>query len=193
VGSRHAGKDRGTKRHGIVAARNASNNFSFVKRHPDVDVPASSYPEQVAGCASPSSDGVCRPRGRLGWDLTNEKKTWKTSMTAMLRAAQVSPDGSFMYVGSDLKDFWYVVNPTTGEMITKSGRPEPSCAQPESEPGGQTSPSSSQRESHGDRRYETQLLKTIASPTTSGSSWLNHDASLIYANLNNLLDSSSPT
>src|SRR5262249_18790096 len=107
---------------GIVVL-DANNNYSFVKRIPTWDVPASRNPEQVAGVtASPVTQMIyVATRGRLGaWDLTTEKKAWENAFDGQCcERPQISPDGKFMYVGSDLKDFWYVVNPRTGELITK--------------------------------------------------------------------------
>ena len=105
----------------------AKNNYSFIKRIPTWDIPASRYPEQVAGVtASPVTQMIyVATRGRLGaWDLTTEKKVWENTYDGQCcERPQISPDGSFLYVGSNLKDFWYVVNPKTGELITKVRSP----------------------------------------------------------------------
>jgi DNA-binding beta-propeller fold protein YncE len=177
---------------GIVVL-DASNNFSFVKRIPTWDVPASSYPEQVAGiAASPMTQMVyVATRGRLGaWDLTTEKKTWENIYDGdCCERPQVSPDGSFMYVGSDLKDFWYVVNPKTGEMITKVRSPEsPHAHNLNLSLDGKLAFMSPNGKVMAIADTTThQLLKTIAFPDNVRVFVVNHDASLIYANLNNLL------
>src|SRR4051795_4662372 len=107
---------------GIVVL-DAKNNYNFIKRIPTWDVPASRNPEQVSGVtASPVTQMIyVATRGRLGaFDLTTEKKVWENAYDGQCcERPQISPDGSFLYVGSDLKDFWYVVNPKTGELITK--------------------------------------------------------------------------
>jgi len=108
---------------GIVVL-DARNNYNFIKRIPTWNVPASGFPEQVAGVtASPVTQMIyVAARGRLGaWDLTTEKKVWENAYDGQCcERPQISPDGSFLYVGSDLKDFWYVVNPKTGELITNA-------------------------------------------------------------------------
>src|SRR5438270_3272927 len=111
---------------GIVVL-DARNHYNFIKRIPTWDIPASRFPEQVAGVtASPVTQMIyVATRGRLGaFDLTTEKKVWENAFDGQCcERPQVSPDGSFLYVGSDLKDFWYVVNPKTGELITKVQSP----------------------------------------------------------------------
>src|SRR5437764_4847967 len=112
---------------GIVVL-DARNNYNFIKRIPTWDIPASRYPEQVAGVtASPVTQMIyVAARGRLGaFDLATEKKVWENTYDGnCCERPQVAPDGSFMYVGSDLKDFWYVINPRTGELITKVVSPQ---------------------------------------------------------------------
>ena len=106
---------------GIVVL-DAKNSYNFVKRIPTWNVPASRNPEQLRRHCQPCySDDLCGTRGRLGaWDLTTERKMWENAYDGQCcERPQVSPDGRFMYVGSDLKDFWYVVNPRTGALITK--------------------------------------------------------------------------
>jgi len=57
-------------------------------------------------------------------DLATEKMVWQNTYDGQCcERPQIAPDGSFMYVGSDLKDFWYVVNPRTGELIARVQSP----------------------------------------------------------------------
>src|SRR5947199_2532922 len=108
---------------GIVVL-DAKNNYNFVKRIPVFDVPASQNPEQIAGVtASPVTQMIyVAARGRLAAvDLTTDKKVWENAYDGQCcERPQVSPDGSFMYVGSDLKDFWYMVHPKTGELLPEA-------------------------------------------------------------------------
>jgi len=91
---------------GIIVL-DAKNNYNFVKRIPTWNVPASRNPEQVSGVtASPVTQMIyVATRGRLGaWDLTTEKMVWENAYDGQCcERPQISPDGSFMYVGSDLK------------------------------------------------------------------------------------------
>jgi DNA-binding beta-propeller fold protein YncE len=177
---------------GIVVL-DARNNYNFIKRIPTWDVPASRYPEQVAGVtASPVTQMIyVAARGRLGaWDLTTEKKVWENVYDGnCCERPQVSPDGSFMYVGSDLKDYWYVVNPKTGELITKVVSPlSPGAHNLNLSLDGKLAFMSPNGKVMGISDTSTHtLMKTIAFPDNIRVFVVNHDASLIYSNTNNLL------
>jgi DNA-binding beta-propeller fold protein YncE len=177
---------------GIVVL-DACNNYSFVKRIPTWDVPASRWPEQVAGVtASPVTQMIyVATRGRLGaWDLTTEKKVWENVYDGQCcERPQISPDGKFMYVGSDLKDFWYVVNPRTGELITKVVSPlSRGSHNLNLSLDGRTAFMSPNGKVMGiaDTSSHT-LSKTIEFPDNIRVFVLNHDATKIYSNTNNLL------
>ena len=177
---------------GIVVL-DANNNYSFVKRIQTWDVPASRNPEQVAGVtASPVTQMIyVATRGRLGaWDLTTEKKVWENAYDGQCcERPQISPDGKFMYVGSDLKDFWYVVNPTTGDLITKVRSPlSPGAHNLNLSPDGRTAFMSPNGKVMGIADTATHTLtKTITFPDNIRPFVLNHDATKIYSNINNLL------
>src|SRR5258708_2401062 len=66
---------------GIVIL-DATDNYNFIKRIQTWDIPASRWPEQVAGVtASPVTQMIyVAARGRLAaWDLTTEKKVWENA------------------------------------------------------------------------------------------------------------------
>lgn len=177
---------------GIVVL-DARNNYNFVKRIPVFDIPASRNPEQIAGVtASPATQMIyIATRGRLAAiDLTTEQKAWENAYdNQCCERPQISPDGSFMYVGSDLKDFWYVVNPKTGNLITKVMAP--------------LSPNSHNLNLSADGRWafmapngkvmsiadtsKHQTVKTIAFNDSIRVFVLNHDSTRIYTNQDNLL------
>ena len=177
---------------GIVVL-DAKDNYNFIKRIPTWDVPASRNPEQVAGVtASPVTQMIyVATRGRLGaWDLTTEKKVWENAYDGQCcERPQISPDGSFLYVGSDLKDFWYVVNPKTGELITKVQSPlSPNAHNLNLSLDGKLAFMSPNGKVMGIADTTThKLMKTIAFPDNIRVFVINHDASLIYSNTNNLL------
>jgi DNA-binding beta-propeller fold protein YncE len=177
---------------GIVVL-DAKNNYNFVKRIPTWNVPASRNPEQVSGVtASPATQMIyVATRGRLGaWDLTTEKKVWENAYDGQCcERPQVAPDGKFMYVGSDLKDFWYVVNPRTGELITKVVSPlSPGAHNLNLSPDGKLAFMSPNGKVMGIADTTVhKLVKTITFTDNIRPFVLNHDASLIYSNTNNLL------
>ena len=177
---------------GIVVL-DAKNNYNFVKRIPVFDVPASQNPEQIAGVtASPVTQMIyVSARGRLAAiDLTTDKKVWENAYDGQCcERPQISPDGSFMYVGSDLKDFWYVVNPRTGELITKAMAPlSPNAHNLNLSPDGKfafMSPNGKVMSIADTSTHKT--VKTIPFNDNIRVFVLNHDASLIYTNQNNFL------
>jgi DNA-binding beta-propeller fold protein YncE len=177
---------------GIVVL-DAKNNYNFVKRIPVFQVPASRNPEQIAGVtASPVTQMIyIAARGRLAAvDLTTDQKVWENEYDGQCcERPQISPDGSFMYVGANLKDFWYVVNPRTGALMTRAMAP--------------MSPDSHNLNLSQDGRWAFMApngkVMSIADTTTHRTVKtirfddnvrvfvLNHDASMIYTNQNNFL------
>jgi DNA-binding beta-propeller fold protein YncE len=171
----------------------ARDKYNFVKRIQTWDVPASRNSEQVSGVtASPVTQMIyVATRGRLAaFDLGTEKKIWENVYDGhCCERPQVSPDAAFMYVGSDLVDFWYVVNPRTGALITKVVSPRsPNAHNLNLSADGKLafmSPNGkvmaiAETASHT-------LLKTITFGDNIRPFVINHDASLIYANTDNLL------
>ena len=102
---------------------------------------------------------------------------------------QISPDGSFLYVGSDLKDFWYVVNPRTGALIAKAVSPlSPNAHNLNLSADGKLAFMSPNGKVMGiAETVNHTLVKTITFTDNIRPFVLNHDSSLIYANINNLL------
>ena len=177
---------------GIVVL-DAKNNYNFVKRIPTWNVPASRNPEQVAGVTASSATQMIyvAARGRLGAvDLETEKMVWSNVYDGQCcERPQVAPDGSFLYVGSDLKDFWYVINPKTGDLITKVVSPlSPNAHNLNLSADGKTAFMSPNGKVMGIADTTThKLAKTITFPDNVRVFVLNHDSSLIYTNQNNLL------
>jgi DNA-binding beta-propeller fold protein YncE len=177
---------------GIVVL-DAKNNYNFIKRIPVFDVPASASPEQIAGVtASPVTQMIyIAARGRLAAiDLRTEKKVWENAYDGFCcERPQVSPDGSFLYVGSDLKDFWYVVNPKTGDLIAKAQAPlSPNAHNLNLSPDGKwafMAPNGKVMSIADTSTHKT--VKTIPFENNIRVFVLNHDASLIYTNQNNFL------
>ena len=177
---------------GIVVL-DARDNYNFVKRIQTWDVPASKNSEQVSGiAASPVTNMVyVATRGRLAaFDLGTEKKVWENAYDGKCcERPQVAPDGIFMYVGSDLKDFWYVVNPRTGALIGKAVSPlSPNAHNLNLSADGKLAFMSPNGKVMGiAETAKHTLVKTITFGDNIRPFVLNHDSSLIYANTNNLL------
>lgn len=177
---------------GIVVL-DANDGYRFIKRIPTWAPAASISPEQVAGvAASPVTNMIyLAMRGRLGaFDLKTEKMVWENEYDGFCcERPQVTADGSALVVGSDLKDFWYVVNPRTGDLITKIHAPQSNNAHnlnisPDGKlafmaPNGPVI-------SIGDIQ-SGKVVQTIRFGDNVRPFVLNKDASLIYANTNKLL------
>ncbi len=177
---------------GIVVL-DAANNYNFIKRIPTWNVPASGFPLQVSGVdASPVTQMIyVAARGRMcAIDLHTEKVVWDNDYDGNgFERPQVGPDGTFMYVGSDLKDFWYVINPTTGELITRVHSPKsPGAHNLNLSADGKVAFMAPNGKVMGIADTTTNTLtKTITFPDNVRVFVVNHDSSLIYSNLNNLL------
>jgi hypothetical protein len=177
---------------GIVVL-DVTTNYSFVKRIPTWFVPASGWPMQVAGVtACPQTNMIyIAARGKLGaWDLSTEKMAWENAFDgSCCERPQPAPDGSFIYVGTDLKDYWYVVDPKTGDLITTVKSPlSPNAHNLNLSADGKTAFMSPNGKVMGIADTTTHTLtKTIPFPDNVRVFVLNHDSSLIYTNQNNLL------
>jgi DNA-binding beta-propeller fold protein YncE len=177
---------------GIVVL-DARDNYNFVKRIQTFDVPASKNSEQVAGVTASTVTQMIyvATRGRLAaFDLGTEKKVWENAYDGQCcERPQVAPDGSFMYVGSDLKDFWYVVNPRTGALIGKAVSPlSPNAHNLNLSADGKLAFMSPNGKVMGIAETKNHtLVKTITFSDNIRPFVLNHDSSLIYSNINNLL------
>lgn len=170
----------------------AENDYLFVKRIPTWDTPASVSPEQVAGVtASPITNMIyVAARGRLGaWDLGTDKMVWEQTFDGRCcERPQVTADGKYLVVGSDLKDFWYVADPRTGTLLHKLEAPlSPNAHNLVLSPDGKLAFMSPNGPVMTISDIASgKVVKNITFGDNIRPFVLNHDASLIYANTNNL-------
>ena len=167
--------------------------LQFVKRIPTWDVPASISPEEVSGiAASPATNMLyVATRGRLAaFDLGSDKKAWEQTYDGKCcERPEVTPDGKTLVVGSDLKDFWYVIDAASGELKGKIQAPMSNMAHNMAlsadgktvfmAPNGVTL-------TVGDVAT-MKAIRTITFSDHVRPFVINHDATRVYANLNNLL------
>jgi DNA-binding beta-propeller fold protein YncE len=165
----------------------------FIKRIHTWDVAASTSPEEVSGiAASPATNMIyIATRGRLAaFDLANDKNVWEQTYGGnCCERPEVTPDGKTLIVGSDLKDFWYVIDAATGELTGKIQAPASNMAHNMAlsadgktvfmAPNGVTM-------TVGDVPT-MKAIKTITFSDHVRPFVINHDATRVYANLNNLL------
>ena len=177
---------------GIVVL-DVDRNFEFVKRIPTWSIPASMSPEEVSGVAASHATNMMyvATRGRLAaFDLGNDQKVWENTYGGTCcERPEVTPDGKTLVVGSDLKDFWYVIDAQSGTLKGKIQAPKSMFAHNMAlsadgntvfmAPNGVTM-------TVGDVP-SMKAIKTITFSDHVRPFVINHDATRVYANLNNLL------
>jgi DNA-binding beta-propeller fold protein YncE len=150
-------------------------------------------PEEVSGVAASTATNMIylATRGRLAaFDLGSDKKVWESTYDGMCcERPEVTPDGKTLVVGSDLKDFWYVIDAASGSLKGKIQAPKSMFAHNMGlsadgktvfmAPNGVTM-------TVGDVP-SMKAIKTITFSDHVRPFVINHDATRVYANLNNLL------
>src|SRR6266550_5560799 len=177
---------------GIVVL-DVDRNFEFVKRIPTFNTAAAARPAEAAGIAASTATNMIylATRGRLAaFDLGTEQKAWESTYDGMCcERPEVTPDGRTLVVGSDLKDFWYVIDAQSGALKGKIQAPKSMFAHNMAlsangktvfmAPNGVTM-------TVGDVA-SMKAIKTITFSDHVRPFVINHDATRVYANLNNLL------
>jgi len=189
-----AGGQFSSEQNGVgIVVLDADHDFQFVKRIPTWDVPASMSPEEVSGvAASPATNMMyLATRGRLAaFDLGSDKKAWENTYDGMCcERPELTPDGKTLVVGSDLKDFWYVIDAQSGTLKGKIQARKSMFAHNMAlsadgktvfmAPNGVTM-------TVGDVP-SMKAIRTITFSDHVRPFVINHDATRVYANLNNLL------
>jgi len=185
--------DSGVKTGEGLIVLDVKANFAFVKRIHLQNLPAPISPEEVSGMsADPTTNMIyVSTRGHLiAMDLATEKVVWSNTYKphTCCERGQVTPDGLTLEVGSDLKDFHYVIDAWTGKV--KGTIPTPQSMfnhNMNMSPDGKTvfdAPNG--------------ITMTVADMATMKPTHtitfddhirvfvINHDATRVYANLNNL-------
>jgi len=177
---------------GIIVL-DVARNWAFVKRIPTWDYAGSMSPEQVSGvAASPVTNMIyLAARGRIGaFDLATDKMVWTSRLDGeCCERPQVTPDGRFIIVGSDLLDYWYKLDAKTGKLLAKIAAPRSrnahnlnlsaDCKLAFMSPNGKVL-------SIGDID-SAKTIKTIEFPDNVRVFVLNKDSTRIYANNNNFM------
>lgn len=176
-----------------VVVLDADDHYSFVKRIPTWDVSASMSPEVVTGVtASPVTNLMyVATQGRLGaLDLATDKMVWSNAYDGKCcERPQITANGKIIVVGSDKSDFWYVVDGTTGKLLTKIQTPSSTAAHNLNFSADDRlafmAPIGNVMSIAGMDTLE--VVKTITFGEALRPFVINHDASRIYANVNELL------
>ena len=179
---------------GSIVVLDAKHDYNFVKRITFEEKPAPLPLESIAGmAASPATNMVyVSTRGHLiAISLLTEKVVWSNTYEpgTCCERGQVTPDGLTLEVGSDLKNFHRVIDARTGQV--KGIIPTPQSMfnhNMNMSPDGKTvfdAPNGN-----------TMTIADMATMKPTGTITfsdhvrvfvINHDASRVYANLNNLL------
>ncbi len=179
---------------GSVVVLDAKKNYTFVKRIVFEQKPAPLPLESIAGMAASTATNMIyvSTRGHLyAIDLLTEKVVWANAYEpgTCCERAQVTPDGLTIDVGSDLKNFHRVIDARTGAV--KGIIPTPQSMfnhNMNMSPDGKTI--------FAAPNGNTMTIADLASMKPTGTITfsdhirvfvINHDASRVYANLNNLL------
>ena len=179
---------------GSIVVLDAKHDYTFVKRIVFEQQPATLPLESIAGMAAsvPLNMVFVSTRGHLyAIDLLTEKVVWKNAYEpgTCCERGQVTPDGLTMEVGSDLKNFHRVVDlktgavkgiiPTPASMFNHNMNMSPDGKTVFDAPNGNTMTIA-----------DMATMKPTGTITFSDHIRvfvINHDASRVYANLNNLL------
>jgi len=179
---------------GSIVVLDAKNNYNFIKRIVFEEQPAPLPLESIAGmAASPALNMVfVSTRGHLyAINLLTEKMVWKNAYEpgTCCERGQITPDGLTMEVGSDLKNFHRVIDLRTGNvkgiiqtpqsMFNHNMNMSPDGKTVFDAPNGNTMTIA-----------DMDTMKATGTITFSDHIRvfvINHDASRVYANLNNLL------
>ena len=172
----------------------AKNNFAFVRRIPLQGTPVAKAPEEVSGImASPATNMIyVTTRGHLiALDLTKEKIAWSNTyepLGSCCERGQVAPDGLTLEVGSNLMNFHRVIDAKTGAI---KGRIETPLSNFNHNMGmsadGKTVFDSANGVNMTIADMDTMKAKGVITFDDHVRVFVvNHDASRVYANVNNL-------
>ena len=177
---------------GIVVL-DADNNYAFVKHIHVWDYAGSMAPEDVSGvAASPATNMLyLTARGRMAaLDLATDKVVWSTTLDGKCcERPQVSADGKTLVVGSNLQDYWYVLDAKTGKHIRTLHAPgSPGAHNLNLSADGKRAFMSPNGKLLQVADVETgKIVQKIQFPENVRVQALNKDSSKIYVNQNNFL------
>ena len=176
---------------GIVVL-DVDRNFEFVKRIPTFNTAAAARPAEAAGiAASPATNMIyLAMRGRLtAFDLATDQKVWDNTYDGFCCERQeITPDGLTIVAGSNLRNFWYVIDARTGEMKGKIQAAATDAHNMALSADGKTvlMAPNGVTVTVGDVP-SMKAIRTITFSDHVRPLVINHDATRVYANLNNLL------
>jgi hypothetical protein len=206
--------DNGTDNQSGIVVLDADKNYSFVKRI-SYDLPASKMPGgKVSGIvASPELNMiyVTQDGSMTAFDLATDKIVWRftgestpverpngrggSSLTGCCERPWLLPDGKTLIVGSHYNSWWYYIDGATGKVLHKLPTPEANVAHnlaisPDGKIGVMGSMSSPSNGKAGIAVVDVPNKKVLRYMTFTEMVrplTINHDATLVYANVNGLI------
>src|SRR5436190_21318009 len=107
---------------GIVVL-DVDRNFEFVKRIPTYNTAAAVRHAEAAGIAPSPATNITSlaMHGQLtAFDLATDQKVWDNTYDGFCCERQeITPDGLTIVAGSNLRNFWYVIDAKTGNLKGK--------------------------------------------------------------------------
>jgi len=176
---------------GIIVL-DVARNFEFVKRIPTFNTAAAARPAEAAGiAASPATNMIyLAMRGRLtAFDLATDQKVWDNTYDGFCCERQeITPDGLTIVAGSNLRNFWYVIDARTGDLKGKIQAAATDAHNMALSADGKTvlMAPNGVTVTVGDVP-SMKAIRTITFSDHVRPLVINHDATRVYANLNNLL------
>ena len=178
---------------GIIVL-DAKAHYAFVKRIPLQNLPAPFAPEEVSAMmADPVTNMVyISTRGHLiAMDLATEKVVWNNTYEegSCCERGQITPDGLTLEVGSNLKDFHRVIDAKTGAVkgIIQTPKSMFNHNMGMSADGKTVFDAPNGITMTMADMATMKAIRTITFDDHIRVFVINHDASRVYANLNNLL------
>jgi len=98
------------------------NGHKFLRRIPTFDVPEGQPAENIKGIAANAATGrvyITTPKRIAAFDLATDRLVWNKMHEGGSDRMALSPDGKLMYVPSFEGPHWNVIDPLTGDVISK--------------------------------------------------------------------------
>ncbi len=107
--------------HGVLVY-DIDHGHKLVKRIPSSGVDDNGKPLNVKGICASAATGriyVSNTKSLICFDLNTDKILWEKAFEGGFDRMAITPDGKTILSPGFEKDFWFVINATTGELITK--------------------------------------------------------------------------
>jgi hypothetical protein len=204
--------DNGTDNQSGVVVLDADRNYTFVKRI-SYDLPASKMPGgKVSGIAASVPLNmlyVTQDGSMTAIDLATDKVAWRfdgeaqpvqrsrngTSPTGCCERPWTLPDGKTLLVGSHYNSWWYYIDGATGKVLGRVDTPEANVAHNLTVTADGKTAMLASMSSPANKKAGLAILDVASKKILRYMTFtemvrpltMNHDGSLVYVNVNNLI------